>query len=539
MARTESPAFGRRTVMKAGLVGALGLTACGDGTDNDPSNSGPAELPRFKARELVKPDLPGTAEGVQQGYFSFPASPAKAVDPPLKDWGSMRSLVLTYVPPPPAMANNSYWQAVNAKAGGTLEVSIVPQADYDSKVGAVLAGDDVPDTVLMTGTQLSMADLPRLLKARFADLTEQLAGDAISDYPNLAAIPSYSWRSARIAGGIWGVPIEQQVLTNVLMGRVDLVKKAGATPDDIKTTDDFRDVCVAMTDARAGKWALGPFGPSMMIFFAAAFGAPNNWGKKSDGTMVKDFETDEYVAALEYHVELSDKGVFHPDFLGLSVTQAKQFFTSGTTAMYLDGLAAWRAYTHDEKKSLSEVGVMLPFASPGKKPAFYISGGIFGVTMLSKGSSEDIVKRLKVLDFLAAPFGTEEWLVLNYGVEGKHHERQNGNPVLTPLGENERRTSFQFVGGPANVMFSGSNPDWVRAQHAWETKVVPTGIADPTAGVYIEPDRERSAAEKIVVDTMIDVVAKRKKISDFTAAVAAWRTKGGDKFREQLQDALS
>ena len=63
------------------------------------------------------------------------------------------------------------------------------------------------------------AHAPAFLDAKCTDLTQYLAGDAIRDYPNLAAIPSRSWKGALVNGKIYGVPIPPASVLLVVLGR--------------------------------------------------------------------------------------------------------------------------------------------------------------------------------------------------------------------------------------------------------------------------------------------------------------------------------
>jgi MFS family permease len=63
-------------------------------------------------------------------------------------------------------------------------------------------GDDLPDIIHFPGGlnafvgAAGTANLPQFLQTRSADLTPYLAGDAIKDYPFLAAIPTYAWANS-------------------------------------------------------------------------------------------------------------------------------------------------------------------------------------------------------------------------------------------------------------------------------------------------------------------------------------------------------
>jgi putative aldouronate transport system substrate-binding protein len=542
--RTAAPTLSRRTALKHAVVGASavalgssGLAGCKSGADAKFSAAKSVPLPKYLPRDLVRPDLPSGDGGiVEAGYLSFPHNPTRAARSVSFD--SLSSLVLTYSPPPPPVSRNTYWKAVDKRLGGTVSVDNISVADYKDKVATILAGNDIPDTVLMDGDQLTMQDLPQLLDKRFADLSDLLSGDGIKDYPNLANIPTYAWRSARVGGRIYGVPVEQSPITSAIFARLDLLADQGIKPDTIKTTDDFRDVCKQLTSPKANRWALGSIGDYMMQFFAAAFGAPNNWARRANGSLVKDWETDEYLAALEYHVDLGRIGVLWPDFAGASIIQSVAALDAGHTVFTPNGIGAWGNYIEVQNKPLSQYGLLLPFTHGTAKSRFFLSPGIFSVTMLRKDSARNVKCRLEVLDLLAAPFGSQEYLLLNYGVEGVDYEMVHGQPALTGKGKQELTVNFGFIGAPPAVIYSNKTPGFVRALHEWESKVAPAGVSDPTVGLYSQTASRQAAANTAVTNTINDVLARRKPISAFKDAVSHWKTQAGNKIRDEYEKQL-
>ncbi len=54
-----------------------------------------------------------------------------------------------------------------------------------------------------------------------------------------------------------------------------------------------------------------------------------------------------------------------------------------------------------------------------------------GFTAISKKSEARVETLLAYLNFLAAPFGTQEYLFRKFGLPGIHHTVVDGNPVLT------------------------------------------------------------------------------------------------------------
>src|SRR5205085_4494058 len=77
-----------------------------------------------------------------------------------------------------------------------------------------------------------------------------------------------------------------------------------------------------------------------------------------------------------------------------------------------------------------------PFpARAADKPIGYISGGYISINVLKKASNDRIKELLKIADFLAAPFGSQEATLLSYGIEGDDYALDSsGDPKLSPQG---------------------------------------------------------------------------------------------------------
>lgn len=75
-----------------------------------------------------------------------------------------------------------------------------------------------------------------------------------------------------------------------------------------------------MTHPRVNQWGIGAGAPANGLVNGrgdcpqlAMFGAPNNWAVDSAGNFTKDFETEQFNAALGYVRDLYAAGVFLPD----------------------------------------------------------------------------------------------------------------------------------------------------------------------------------------------------------------------------------
>ena len=293
-------------------------------------------------------------------------------------------------------------------------------------------------------------------------------------------------------------------------------------------------MCAEVNDPRHNRWALtGSYGSFSLPAFAAAFGAPNNWSKNSDGSFTRDFETDEYKAAVEFTAKLRQSGYFHPRSANLTGSQMTELFVSGQIVCNAGQLSGWKALTSVQGLKSSQVTAMPLFSAKGQQPALYYGSGVYGVILLKKAANDRAAECLRLLNLYAAPFGTEEYLLVHYGVSGPDYQLENGEPKLTDVGKKEVVNVGYVSGSEFRVMYGPGQADWVRAQYQWEKTVAPHGLADPTLGLYSETASRSGDEEQKVRDTVSDVIMGRKKIDDFTAAVKTWKSAVGDKIRDE------
>jgi putative aldouronate transport system substrate-binding protein len=157
------------------------------------SGSAKAVLPVYVPATAVKADLPPSDAGLQSGFFTYPKTLVKTVTTPPGKGGDVTAFTQTAGTVPPPVDQNAAWQAVNKAVNANLKVQLVPAGDYQTKTATTMAGNEFPD-YFQFQANLTINNIPQFLKANYADLTPYLSGDAIKDYPNLAAFPSSAWR---------------------------------------------------------------------------------------------------------------------------------------------------------------------------------------------------------------------------------------------------------------------------------------------------------------------------------------------------------
>jgi putative aldouronate transport system substrate-binding protein len=541
---TRSPELSRRSLFKAIGLGATAvtapalLTACGDGSGGSVGNAGTDRVawPAYQPFAGPPPDLPGTADGVQPGYTKYPTDLVNAVRAKPGDGSKVKAVAITYGTPPKPADQNRLWKAINDALGIDLELVLVPDADFESKMATLTAGGDLPDIISIGGGH----HLPReqeFISTKCADLSDFLSGDKVKDYPNLANLPPYTWQGmGRIKGRIFGIPLERPLPGWAMFIDRDAFAASGAN-DAGWTKADFAAAVKAVSKNK--QYGMGAnkgnqFG--LRQFHAGAFGAPNDW-KVEGGKFVRSESLPEFKEAVAFARDLFAAGAYYPDTMSISTVDMKTYFYNGTLKSMTDGLAAF-APAVTSVRGAYKVDLALPYTVSGK-PGVFAGTGSFGYTALKKAPAERIRMLLRVLDFLAAPFGSKEYELTHFGVEGTHFTRgADGTPRPTPLWTGNENVVNLPVGylaeAPRVLYFAGVDAESVRRLHAWETKAVPLAVRNPATGLVSDTrNRNGTTLDKNLNDAINAVVTGREPLDGWDAVVKKWRNDGGDKIAEE------
>ena len=478
------------------------------------------------------------------GYLTYPRSPAASVAETPGRGGVVSIMTWQYTPPVAALDQNTALQELNKRVGAELHLQLAPISDYPQRLATLMAGNDLPDTTYFN-VPLTTPGLAQFLKSKCADLTPFLAGDAIKDYPNLAALPTPAWKGALYGDTLYGVPVVYSQLFRVVWTHQELLDQAGVGMP--KDTDDFKRILQAVTNPQLGQWALGVDpGQGLGVSFGLEgmwFGAPNNWSVDKSGKFTKDRETDAYKAAVAYTRDLYAAGVFHPNSVTGNNAQGKTDFAGRKVVFRWDG-AASSVQFWDQSAAADPPGklrIAPPFSAPGTRATYPLGLGQMGFSALKQASSDRIRELLRILDFLAAPFGTQEHLLINYGVPGVHHMLDpNGNPILTDKGTAEVTPSWSFVVRPTPVLFDPKSADFARVLQADQLPNIQAGQPDPSLGLYSETQSTKGAlAEQPFLDGLTDVVLGRRPFADYDQLVKDWQNAGGNQIRTELEQGFA
>ncbi|WP_053202476.1 extracellular solute-binding protein [Jiangella muralis] len=534
----------RRTFLRAAGLSTLavaagtGFTACSSRNDAGPTGSGSGSttlvLPTYRDAGAAAADLVGAHEGSLPGFFAYPANPSRMYERPVVDDLEITALTYSFSPVVPGLSENEMWQNINETIGAKIDISYTPDADYDSRFATTIAGGDIPDLVAI---RPPVQELPAMLEAAFADLTDHLSGDAILDYPSLAAIPTAAWRKAVVQGRIWGLPVPRPPIGPAFFVRKDLLEQRGL-PVQPRNFDELADTFRALTDARSNTYASASV-IELVGFLANTLNVSNGWSEEG-GSFTYWVETDEYEQALAETTGLVEEGVFHPDSIATQNTQRNEWFTNGSAPMIIAGWGGWHSFVNWGKEVAGhEVAAIIPFGHDGGEEAKHALAESSGFTALRKADPERIDQILRVADWLASPFGTQDYLTRKFGIEGVTYDLAGSDPVSNERGSNLRLVPFAYLTDCMGPIYQAGDQAVVQARFDYQEQVLPMIDPDPTDGLYAPAQSAKGAQlEKILEDGRNDVLAGRRPVSQWADVVDEWRSRGGDEIRQQYEDAL-
>jgi putative aldouronate transport system substrate-binding protein len=534
--RPEGIGISRRNFLTALAVGTaaasggLLLPRCSSASPASQGGAGSLSklagiLPSYVPVNFVKPDLP-SVNGAPPGFLRFPANPVRTIKSAAGS-GTATAMTPAFWPIPPSP--NAYYDAVNQRLGVNVQFNIVNGGDYGTKISALLAAKQLPEMTVIPTWNFP----PRFSEAvapLFADLTDHVKGDNVKKYQYLANLPTASWQYCTFGGRIYGVPFPNGLFPYAAFYRKDLFDRLGAAPP--KNADDLLKLGSQLTDAKSNRWAFGDIFPEVQRMF----GVPASWRKASNGKLVYSIETDEFAEALAFMKKLYDGGFVHPTVVAGDHSQDKDLFESGRMLVYTDGPGGWHEALERQRPANPSFNMdAFPvYAHDGGRPIAWPNDPTQIMMFINKGLSADrIDEMLRIANFAAATLGSEEFQLVQYGVEGVHFKRgADGAPVVTEQGKREVTFTYAFLAGRPDSIVEPQYPDFVRASHEWQSNTAKYLDKSPFYGLRVEEPAQLTGIRQPFDDKVNDILHNRAPLSDLKPAVDAWRQRGGDALRQ-------
>ncbi len=574
--------YSRRALLRAALeaAGAAALAACGSGgapsTGGGGGNAPTAAVaanpsPTTAARPTAAPTasvattaaaamegrIPSNVPGVPDAWTKLPP-PYKATTGVPGKGGKVNVFSILYGAAPAPRAENRFWQELEKRLGVTWEPTLAPNANYNEKAAAVIAGGDLGDLFYLNPSASAPGQYRTLQQGAFLDLTPYLTGDAGKDFPNLTQVEPYNlpyiWKNSSVRGKIYGVPKPVLRSANIPFYRDDWARKIGiAAP---KNAEDLYNMLVGFSkrdpdgNGQPDTYGMSQSGGGWQVaWFTPTFRAPNGWRLNPDGSLTNSIETEEHKQAVEFARRLYAGGAYHPDAAGMSSTQVTDAYRGGKTGMHNEGfIAFWgpRGSRERIKENTSNpnasITALVPPGHDGGQGVSYNMNGFWGFTGIPAAvgrNRERVRELLQIMNYLAAPFGSEEHTFLWNGIEGVHHEaRPDGTRVNGERAGVDMPGLVYMLQSEYRFYYPGSPGDSEKSQQI-SKDVIAIGIDNPTFGLNSDTFNTKAAElTQFGNDRVTAVVTGREPMSAWDAYVREWKSRGGDQIRKEYEQEL-
>jgi len=503
--------------------------------------------------------IKATLEGVPDAITAVPACYPQSYRGTPTAGGKITTFTIAYNSPPVAREQNKFWQELEKRLGCTWEPIITPQPNYGEKSAALLAGGDLPELFYLNPGQNAAPQYLAMDQGAFLDLTPYVTGDALKEYKNLATVPASTWKNSSFKGKIYGVPRPLQRNGNIGFYRSDWAKKVSlAAP---ASTDDLRALLLAFTkkdpdgNGQPDTWGVTRYGGGWGGWDTSTiaynlFGTPFNWRVNADGTLTNEIETDEFRQGLEFLRNLFIDGSFHPDAGAMTFAQASTAFTGGKVGVHGGGFesfttpkSAGTAYANLVKANpQATIAGLVPSALNGGKAVTRNTQGAFGIVGIPSSVKDQgrVKELLRVLDYLASPFGSEENKFLSFGIEGVDSEKDASTGALTTTDQGvAERGDLVYLMAGLPVFYYPTAPGAAEAAQQTATAILKIGLDDPSWPLYSQTNiAKASELGQFGFDRVTAMITGREPLSSLPQALTDWRSRGGDQVRQEYQTSL-
>jgi putative aldouronate transport system substrate-binding protein len=549
----SSNVFSRRQVFKtsAALGGAVAvaplLAACGSGKAAVKASGAAAPstvksvLPTYKGSTLVTPDIPPVS-GVHgaasdPGFLAFPATPAKSVTGAVGSGGSYQAVTPLWGSVPPA--GNVYYSAVNQAIGATLTDSPSDGNTYATMLATRFASGNIPDWLDIPGWNTQgIQNFAEGVGKFFKDLTPYLAGDKILDYPNLAAIPTGGWQAGVWNGKLYGIPLwtSAALFAGMLYHRGDIFKAAGIDASTITSADKLFELGKELTDTSKGQYAFDDLGVYLFQVFNIT-SATTGTGFKQDGSgkLISKYEQPEYLEYLAFASKIAKSGYMHPDALSGDSSKADNRFWAGKSVITAGGTGAWVKSDAVSGKAANpgyERQGFKVFSYDGSTPTIGLGAGASMFSYLNAKLTDAQTKELlRIANYLAAPFGTEEYLVTRYGKEGTTYTMTAAGPTLNDQGNKVVTDTYDQLANCQAITYNSGYDQLTKDYTAWQADAAQHAYKPMFYAMNITEPAQTTKATTALESVVTDVKYGRKSVSDYQSALSTWVTAAGDPLR--------
>lgn len=540
----------RRSVLGASsaALAALGLAACGGGGSSKGLEEQDLKLPTYIEPKLPEGGRASDVEGVPTMFTEPIKEYFTSVDEAPGSGKELTTFQVLWGAPPRKKEKSEFWQELEKRLNITFKPTLAASDGYNDKLSTTVASGKIADLTFVQDTDA--IGLRAIDDGAFADLSEVLAGDNVKKWPNLANVAPGAWEASAKNGHIYGIPNENQYLTNFPMVRSDLMKLAGHDSMG-STTDEFLEVMTdigKLKEAHGKKiWGLAGVDGLAQAMVEWMFRAGTTWQLDDDDKIINVLQTDVFADVMEFEAKLWKNGVIHPDGIGGDLPD---MFNPGQIALTFDSFEGFfgNPIIGEVLKSTpeAEMEFFVPPAFDGGDIVIQRDDGYWGIVAISSEAAEDedrLHELLNILNYWRGPYGSEENLFVTTGIEGVNYEFGKKHDIV-PLNNDKAdadRAALQWLGCFASPTYQIPTSLKGYANNFFETieKLTELTVPNPVAG-KIAPSAAKINAklDQLNEDWRNGFITGRKKLTDIDKYRDEWKKAGGQTICDEYTEVL-
>jgi putative aldouronate transport system substrate-binding protein len=469
---------------------------------------------------------------------------------------SSLSIMAPYFAAVPPEEDDPIDLALSELAGVDLSVQWVPNTAYGERTNVVLAGDDIPDVMVIQGK--TQAFVQTAEAGGFWDLTDYLDS---GDYPNLVSENPEVQEASGVNGRVYGVYRARDVIRHCIILRADWLANLGL--EQPQTTDELFEVARAFTeddpDGNGQADTYGFINPAWGQTIGSGspydaielwHGAGNLW-REDGGELVPSFTTDEWMEALTYERDLVQNGYTNPDYATMDPATWNEPFVNGQGGIIIDVQSRAPQLVdlfreQDPENADSYVALVGQPEGPHGTFALPTSGysGFLAIPRSSVETEEQLAQVLSVLNELTS---TEAQILMNNGIEGDNFTVEDGFAVYDP----ERQDFTDQVSGAwaqlgMNVagyegysVAPATEYDEQLAQLRLDLQAedLENAVFNPAASLVSDTYMSSGTQlDTLIADARIQFIAGQIDEAGVQDVIERWRSQGGDQVTAEINE---
>jgi putative aldouronate transport system substrate-binding protein len=214
--------------------------------------------------------------------------------------------------------------------------------------------------------------------------------------------------------------------------------------------------------------------------------------------------------------------------------------------LYGDGFAAFFGENslQVQAKKLNANAAFAPLVSAsanGVPGVTYAGPGYFGSMGIPASVTDEgrVKELLRIMDYLCAPFGSEESNFLRYGLEEHHDVQPDGSFVRNDKGAADMSALVYPFLSENFFFYPGLEGEAAAAQDLNE-QMAKIAITNPTAGLISATNIEKAGElNQLGTDRITAIVTGRAGLSSLDDYISAWKQGGGDAIRQEFEQAIA